>query len=483
MAQRRPGSPSAGRGGGLDLRRALVILAALPMCIAFYRLCSAGGMGGSAGAARGGGLPRRRLGGDVLEVPRPLEERVRVAASLAADSAAEHGGDADQADQEAEPAEPARVAEQHPAEQQQQPAEQHAGTVLPSTSTAVVSGAASVHGFVHKAGPLSPKLWQPQYREWRRERRQAWLQERHEQLAAGKPAPSLPLTQECQVWVNHRYRIIYLRHAKTGSSSLFCYFNGCRDNKGQAETAFVPLTNVPEDEVEDLWRSYFVVSFVRNAYTRAVSSYRMMMRNVASQSYGWDQFCADPASFVDECMADPACSKKGADFVYTHIQPQAECIKADDGGWAVDFIGRMEHIDQDLSLVLEQLDQRRPKGVPPVKPLERSLENVNGRGCNETASAGHHAAREQYCDPEDYFRGQHSACLAAVAQQYQDDVSALRFEVQQAPEVFDVIDAAEHTITGSHAAEQLQKEQQALELAGEAGEHGEAAAEARRLLR
>lgn len=35
----------------------------------------------------------------------------------------------------------------------------------------------------------------------------------------------------------------------------------------------------------------------------------MMMRNVASQSYGWDQFCADPASFVDECLADPACSK------------------------------------------------------------------------------------------------------------------------------------------------------------------------------
>lgn len=102
----------------------------------------------------------------------------------------------------------------------------------------------------------------------------------------------------------------------------------------------------------------------------------------------------------------------------------------------------MEHIDQDLSLVLEQLEQRRPKGagVPPVrcslvvwkhhgvvgaalrrsprlhgqtalrppcmmpapsgasvhaavpwpllqvKPLERSLENVNGRGCNETAT-------------------------------------------------------------------------------------------------
>ncbi|KAI7843963.1 hypothetical protein COHA_002501 [Chlorella ohadii] len=447
------------------------------MCIALYRLCSGGSMGGGS-AGRGSGLSRRRLGGDVLEVPHPLEERVRVAASLAAHSAAEHSADTMLDQQDAEPAQPVHTADAQPAAQQ-------AGT---APSTAVVAGAAAVHGFVRKAGPLNPKLWQPQYRQWRRERRQAWLEDRQERLAAGKPAPPLPLTQECQVWVNHKYRIIYLRHAKTGSSSLFCHFNGCRDANanGQAATAFVPLQSVPEEELEDLWRSYFVVTFVRNAYTRAISSYRMMMRNVASQSYGWDQFCADPASFVDECLADPACSKKGADFVYTHIQPQAECIKAADGGWAVDFIGRMEHIDQDLSLVLELLDQRRPKGVagvPPVKPLEHSLENVNGRGCNETASAGRHAAREQYCDPEDYFRGQHSGCLAAVAQQYQEDMGTLQFVAQQAPEALDVFDAAEHTIAGSHAAEQLQQEQAELELAGDAAGDGEAAAEARRMLR
>jgi len=55
----------------------------------------------------------------------------------------------------------------------------------------------------------------------------------------GMPGISLA----AQVWVNHKYRIIYLRHAKTGSSSLFCHFNGCRDANanGQAATAFVPL--------------------------------------------------------------------------------------------------------------------------------------------------------------------------------------------------------------------------------------------------
>lgn len=235
MVQRRPGSPSVGRGGGLALRRALIVLAALPMCIALYRLCSGGSMGGGS-AGRGSGLSRRRLGGDVLEVPHPLEERVRVAASLAAHSAAEHSADTMLDQQDAEPAQPVHTADAQPAAQQ-------AGT---APSTAVVAGAAAVHGFVRKAGPLNPKLWQPQYRQWRRERRQAWLEDRQERLAAGgcgrfylacgsirmlvqfaicmlllrdmpahyhrpvqlvqttlfaagKPAPPLPLTQECQV--------------------------------------------------------------------------------------------------------------------------------------------------------------------------------------------------------------------------------------------------------------------------------------------
>lgn len=30
--------------------------------------------------------------------------------------------------------------------------------------------------------------------------------------------------------MNHLYKVIYLRHAKTASSSLFCHFGGCRDN-------------------------------------------------------------------------------------------------------------------------------------------------------------------------------------------------------------------------------------------------------------
>ena len=67
------------------------------------------------------------------------------------------------------------------------------------------------------------------------------------------------------------------------------------------------------EELERLWRDYFVVTFVRSPLQRAVSSYKMMARQGDPQraqregAYDWDAFCADPAGFVDECLADPRC--------------------------------------------------------------------------------------------------------------------------------------------------------------------------------
>ncbi|KAL4457551.1 hypothetical protein ABPG75_012416 [Micractinium tetrahymenae] len=303
-----------------------------------------------------------------------------------------------------------------------------------ATAAAVLAGA-GVHGFVDKAGPLDPQQWQVGFKEWRQNRTQEWVAQRQALLAAGKPPPPLQTLSACQVLVNHLYKIVYLRHAKTASSSLLCHFRGCHGTEGEgpvnATLSFEPLQMLTGKELEDFWRSYFVVTFVRNSYQRAVSSYRMMMRNFSpagSASYGWNDFCADPAGFADVCVSDRLCAKKGADFVWDHIQPQADCMLAAGGGWAVDFIRRTEHIDEDLAALLEELELRRPTDAPPVRPLEKRLENVNGRGCNEAERGkGKPMAREQYCDPADYFTGQHAACFAGVQQQYSQNVLGLRF--------------------------------------------------------
>lgn len=49
-------------------------------------------------------------------------------------------------------------------------------------------------------------------------------------LPAGKLAPPLPQHPACQVFVNHLYRVVYLRFAKAASTSLLCHFGGCSAN-------------------------------------------------------------------------------------------------------------------------------------------------------------------------------------------------------------------------------------------------------------
>lgn len=57
------------------------------------------------------------------------------------------------------------------------------------------------------------------------------------------------------------------------------------------------------------------------------------------------------------------------------------------------------------------------------------LANVNGRGCNETGEGQpHNVAKEQYCDPSQYFSGPHAACLANVRNSYAEDMRAFGFD-------------------------------------------------------
>lgn len=271
-------------------------------------------------------------------------------------------------------------------------------------AVAAVNASSEVHGFVSKQGPADPRNWHPNYKAYREARLAAWLKEREQLLAegewkSGRPAagsgcarrvlhrwrrhvpprrarpaavldranarpagrlpPPMPVYMGCQVYVNHLYKVIYLRHAKTASSSLFCHFGGCRDNATDSDAArlrFEPLQvgwgggraqaeaggaagaaspptcgvqacrsvqpppNRSRSQVnstqamEALWRDYLVVTFVRNPYQRAVSSYRMMMRQLAAggpvaPAYSWGAFCADPTGFADQCMRDEFCSK------------------------------------------------------------------------------------------------------------------------------------------------------------------------------
>ncbi len=64
-----------------------------------------------------------------------------------------------------------------------------------------------------------------------------------------------------------------------------------------------------------------------------------------------------------------------------HIQAQLPCLTTAGGGWALDFLGRVEEIDRDLNAILAVLDARRAPGVPRLGQLRARLGNANGRRC------------------------------------------------------------------------------------------------------
>ena len=89
-----------------------------------------------------------------------------------------------------------------------------------------------LHGPQRKAGPLDPREWLQPYALERHAKYMEYLEGWEGQHGvnpqpSGELPPPQPVTfPTCQVWVNHQYGIAFLRHAKTGSTSVINWF-GC----------------------------------------------------------------------------------------------------------------------------------------------------------------------------------------------------------------------------------------------------------------
>lgn len=65
-----------------------------------------------------------------------------------------------------------------------------------------------------------------------------------------------------------------------------------------------------------------------------------------------------------------------------HLQAQLPCLSTPQGGWAVDFIGRVENIHSDLDALIAALDARGLESVPQLGPRKSKLLNINGQPCH-----------------------------------------------------------------------------------------------------
>ncbi|WIA40578.1 hypothetical protein OEZ86_013919 [Tetradesmus obliquus] len=127
------------------------------------------------------------------------------------------------------------------------------------------------------------------------------------------------------------------------------------------------------DEVKALWSDYFVFGFVRNPWDRAYSLYKDIVgtnhfihKHGPRCSLAWGSFCRDPFGEFDR-LVDTGCGHVEHHYGYWHMMDQYHCMVTSTGEWAVDFLGRVEHGDEDWKVVVNEMNARRLPGVPEVQ--------------------------------------------------------------------------------------------------------------------
>jgi len=122
---------------------------------------------------------------------------------------------------------------------------------------------------------------------------------------------------------------------------------------------------------------------------------------------------------------------QGAPFAYHHVIEQAPCLVGANGGWAADYIGRVENFDEDLVEIVKEVEKRRQQHAPDAPAVsipEDKTPNANGVGCIEEPGEGRLVAKEQYCQTEEYFIEKlYPNCFRKLAHYYQQDVALLGF--------------------------------------------------------
>lgn len=106
---------------------------------------------------------------------------------------------------------------------------------------------------------------------------------------------------------------------------------------------------------EELWNTYFSFTFVRNPYTRAVSLYTYIEKMVATRKsddviYEWPitQAFVQTVSFSEFIRNKNFIQSMGG-------QPQVHWVLDDNGECIIDFIGKVENINDDFFSVTSRI--------------------------------------------------------------------------------------------------------------------------------
>jgi len=162
--------------------------------------------------------------------------------------------------------------------------------------------------------------------------------------------------------VSHDRRFVFLHIPKTAGTTVRRALGGflepVRSTWLGDDYKHMTAQRVRQLYGEQVLERYFKFCFVRNPWERMVSFYAYHRRGQGSSL---------ARSTIRFCQTHTF-----AEFVAQHINrdlwqgPQLDWITLEDGSLAVDFVGRVERLQQDYEVVCERL------GIPPVKLPRRN---------------------------------------------------------------------------------------------------------------
>ncbi len=187
--------------------------------------------------------------------------------------------------------------------------------------------------------------------------------------------------------VNHSHKFIFVhvpKAAGTSVSELFSKFSAYSDLEvggtelGEAlqnayKRRFGLTKHSTAEEIlavvgDETWRGYYSFAFVRDPYARAQSTFHFMKRWHGNKEMKQLSFMDEHPDFRSFVMSDTFLKQKAHRLLW----PQAKWLVDAEGALAVDLVGRLETLDEDIHKVLSTAPGLVAAGAAPAAAPARN---------------------------------------------------------------------------------------------------------------
>eukprot|EP01025_Chloroclados_australasicus_P024319 TRINITY_DN2441_c0_g1_i1.p1 TRINITY_DN2441_c0_g1~~TRINITY_DN2441_c0_g1_i1.p1 ORF type:complete len:343 (+),score=10.56 TRINITY_DN2441_c0_g1_i1:163-1191(+) len=301
------------------------------------------------------------------------------------------------------------------------------------------------HGKVHKRGILPTKLWwnvQPRtfIKQMREEINQQKLELPGNKLVQNGYLPqhpiSIPMSEQCQVFISHKYKLIYVKLSGTAGTSLLTNFRrNCRtlNSTGEKECIDAEFVRPDVEQIPDgstaqeMWKDYFVFTGIRNPYSRGASAYAYLLRRRSKAGTSSNEQCSNWPFFAQFCRAPFIVGMQTERYDcmpdkihdYLHVEPQTRCLVNEYGQFVVDYILSMEELKEDYEVFKRELINR-PDLTATQREYFRKFARLEYQHRNAAAGGSSYVQR--------FYQGCGDSCVENLAAYYSDDFNILGYE-------------------------------------------------------